>query len=375
MGLSLWKRNGVWYARGRVALPDGTSVPVNRSTRIEVAPGTRRIAERAAQRLADEARGGAHARPGAAWHEPTSTGATVRDAVEAYLRRRDVCGDFVRLLESFASAFGGVRLVDLDEAAILAWARSGPRLRARGVDAAPRTVQGRLKAVRVVLRMAERKLGWAVPELELPASGRGAKLAKWLSIEDRDRLLAAFDPHWRPFATTLFMTGARPVELGRLTWGDVRAPTRHQAFGRLILRHLKGRSHGALEWRSRDVPIGRELVECLGAPGRPDEVVFRDTAGKPVSDGTARQELAAAARVEIGEAFRLAAESAGLAHLGITPYWARHTFASLLVQDGVPLQVVAELLGHTSTQEVESTYGHLAPHQKEDAVRSLGRMA
>jgi hypothetical protein len=44
MGVNLWKRNGVWYARGRVVLPDGTSVPVNRSTRIEVGPGTRRYA-------------------------------------------------------------------------------------------------------------------------------------------------------------------------------------------------------------------------------------------------------------------------------------------------------------------------------------------
>jgi integrase len=96
------------------------------------------------------------------------------------------------------------------------------------------------------------------------------------------------------------------------------------------------------------------------------------TAGKSVSDGTDRRELAATARSEIGLAFRLAAESAGLARLGVTPYLGRHTFASLLVQDGVPLQVVTELLGHTSTQEVESTYGHLAPHPKEDAVRSLG---
>jgi integrase len=82
-------------------------------------------------------------------------------------------------------------------------------------------------------------------------------------------------------------------------------------------------------------------------------------------------ELRSKARAQIGEAFQRAAEAAGLGHLGITPYWARHTFASLLVQDNVPLTVVAELLGHASISEVERTYGHLAPHQKERALTGL----
>jgi integrase len=376
MSLGLWNRNGIWYARGRVHLPDGTSVAMNRSTKIEVAPGTKRFAERAAQRLVDELRAGGRrptARRGAAQPDPAR--ATVRDAADAYLRHRDVCADFAMLIESFAACFGSVRLGDLEEEALMVWARTGPRLQAEGREAAPRTVLGRIKAVRAVLGLAERRLGWPVPRLDLACSAPTTKTPKWLTLEERAALLAAFEPHWRPFATILFVTGARPVELGRLTWADVRSPIGHQACGRVFLRHLKGRSTGALHWHERDVPVARATLALLGEPGDPGAVVFRDPDGAPLVGQAGyggRAELTARARAQIGAAFAEAAARAGLDERGITPYWARHTFASLLVQDNVPMQVVAELLGHTTSREVERTYGHLAPHQKEAAVVRAG---
>ena len=182
------------------------------------------------------------------------------------------------------------------------------------------------------------------------------------------------DPFWRPIAVFLFMTGARPIELGRLTWADVHLPTRRQERGRIILRHLKGRSTGVLQWRTRDVPVAANVLALLPDRGQSDGFVFQDDEGAPIAEAGGRQarlEVSANARAKIGEAFRSAADACGLGPLGVTPYWARQTFASLLVQDNVPLQVVAELLGHTSTREVQRTYGHLDPHQKERALASL----
>jgi integrase len=49
----------------------------------------------------------------------------------------------------------------------------------------------------------------------------------------------------------------------------------------------------------------------------------------------------------------------------------RHTYASGLVNKGVPLAFVAELLGHTDIRMVSKHYGHLAPNALADAVRSL----
>lgn len=48
----------------------------------------------------------------------------------------------------------------------------------------------------------------------------------------------------------------------------------------------------------------------------------------------------------------------------------RHTFASWLVQAGVQLQVVSDLLGHAS-MEMTLRYAHLAPDVKRDAVNVL----
>src|SRR5262249_55261830 len=47
----------------------------------------------------------------------------------------------------------------------------------------------------------------------------------------------------------------------------------------------------------------------------------------------------------------------------------RHTWASLAVMNGVPLLVVAKVLGHRDTKMVELHYAHLAPSYVAEAVR------
>jgi len=51
----------------------------------------------------------------------------------------------------------------------------------------------------------------------------------------------------------------------------------------------------------------------------------------------------------------------------------RHTFASRLVQAGVPILTVKELCGH-KTIEVTLKYAHLAPHNLTDAIAKLNQM-
>ena len=48
----------------------------------------------------------------------------------------------------------------------------------------------------------------------------------------------------------------------------------------------------------------------------------------------------------------------------------RHTYASLALMNGVPMQVVSENLGHADTRMVEKHYGHLAPSYIADAIRT-----
>ena len=50
----------------------------------------------------------------------------------------------------------------------------------------------------------------------------------------------------------------------------------------------------------------------------------------------------------------------------------RHTFASRLVQSGIGIQIVQELLGH-KTIKMTLRYAHLAPHNKTEARMALER--
>jgi integrase len=63
-----------------------------------------------------------------------------------------------------------------------------------------------------------------------------------------------------------------------------------------------------------------------------------------------------------------------VAHAHIAPpvtfHGLRHTWASLAVMNGVPLQVIAQNLGHADTRMVERHYGHMARSHVVDAIRA-----
>ncbi len=67
-------------------------------------------------------------------------------------------------------------------------------------------------------------------------------------------------------------------------------------------------------------------------------------------------------------ALKKAVKAAGLP-AGIGFHSLRHSYASQLVQAGVPLPVVATQLGHVSSDTVSRTYAHMAPQIRESEVR------
>ena len=72
------------------------------------------------------------------------------------------------------------------------------------------------------------------------------------------------------------------------------------------------------------------------------------------------------------DAFELAGIKYGREGDGLTLHSGRHTYASWLAQDGIPLNVIATLLGDT-TKVVEETYAHLIPDTYRSVVQCIER--
>jgi len=58
----------------------------------------------------------------------------------------------------------------------------------------------------------------------------------------------------------------------------------------------------------------------------------------------------------------------------IRPHDTRHTAATLLLEAGIPVKVVSERLGHSTTSITADIYQHVAPHMQEEAANKLGAM-
>jgi integrase len=112
----------------------------------------------------------------------------------------------------------------------------------------------------------------------------------------------------------------------------------------------------------RVVPVPGHILKGMSAlmAGRPrDALVFTAPEGGPVDDGNFRDRV-----------WYPAVEAAGIRRF--PPRIMRHTAASWLVIDGVPLYDVQALLGHESYRTTER-YAHLAPDAHDKVVQSWAR--
>lgn len=113
----------------------------------------------------------------------------------------------------------------------------------------------------------------------------------------------------------------------------------------------------------RTVPAPAFVLEALAehlrlfTPG-PFGMIFSNTRGKAVNRQSLHRSLAAALR------------AAGLP-AGITFHQLRHTYASLLIDGGESVTVVADRMGHKNATETLHTYSHLWPSSDDKTRRVL----
>jgi len=74
--------------------------------------------------------------------------------------------------------------------------------------------------------------------------------------------------------------------------------------------------------------------------------------------------------VRYNEYLKIVAMAAGI-DKPISSHWARHTGATLLLNEGIPMQIVSKICGHSSTKITEQVYAKLLDETVVDAIQDL----
>ncbi|MBC6444588.1 MAG: site-specific integrase [Alphaproteobacteria bacterium GM202ARS2] len=179
-----------------------------------------------------------------------------------------------------------------------------------------------------------------------PGERRGA----YIDRKDAPRFLAACRPeHVRLYAILALATAARPSHILELTWDRVDFAQRQIDFrDPLRPKTRKGRPI---------VPINDMALDALKLfePMAETDYVIEHY-GKPLGSmwWSIKQ---AGKRAELG--------------FELYPYCLRHTAAVWMAEDNVPLEAIAQYLGHTSTKITYEYYARYSPTYLQKAAASL----
>ena len=227
----------------------------------------------------------------------------------------------------------------------------------------PKTVNNALRILKSVLKGARR---WRYIKEDPSLDVKGYKVVQ----EEMDNLTPAeiglLLKHSRePFRTlflTAILTGMRRGEVLALQWGDIDWNSDTVFVRRSIIFDSKIRSGDSCRWHF-DTPKTRNSVRALvmsprlkealeihrlTALGNEWDLVFTNKEGRPIDPSHMLQ-----------REFTPALRCAGLRQVRFHDL--RHTYASLLINQGENVKFVQSQMGHASCQTTLDRYGHLMP--------------
>jgi integrase len=171
---------------------------------------------------------------------------------------------------------------------------------------------------------------------------------QFLTVEECRKLMRACDKDFRNLVHAALVSGCRYGELCGLR-------VAHFDRDRGLMHVAKSKSG-----RSRDVTLaheGQKLFRQLSRMKLPEASLLSKADG------------GAWGKSEQSRRMKAACLKAGLEPLGF--HQLRHSYASLLIMNGVRTILVAQNLGHRDTRMVERHYGHLTDSYKTKMIRSL----
>lgn len=192
---------------------------------------------------------------------------------------------------------------------------------------------------------------------------RGMKVQEpvFLSKDEFQRVYEAIKPRWQPLVAFLVGSQLRWSEAAALDWTDINRDTLPPTVR--VTKAWKRRKDGPEVMgppkspkSRRTVSLWPELVAQLGLPGK--GFVFQNPDGGRIPTRT------------FANAWALAKRDSGISQ-NPRVHDLRHTGASWLIADGVPLPFIQARLGHESITTTVGTYGHLLPDAHTQMADSL----
>lgn len=291
--------------------------------------------------------------------------------------------DNIRITKHVAPQWDATRLDDIARPAVQAWVRHLSRPKSEGgAGLSPSTVRKTVGVFSASLKAAMREgLIDANPctTLEYPAIPPSPE--RWLSTAETGALRDVLADQYLFTFELLLGTGARWGEACGIHWDDVDLSRKTVTF-RWSWERREHYFKAPKTGRIRIVPIGEKLVallterldrDGLGEPPRVDYrggsrplygVVLRTNAGTPPNGTSFAHGLTAAGNAAF------TGTGVNRKRVGnVRPHDLRHSYASRLVQSGVPLDTVSKLMGHSSVL-VTQRYASAGESQW-DAVRGV----
>ena len=248
-----------------------------------------------------------------------------------------------------------------------------------------RSIKGILSQLKLLWVYAIKKKIVTDPQKPFPGTfvekpSLNNKRMAFLTWKQAQELLAYFnceehiDMH--DYCLLTLYTGMRPSEIHRLTWNGIETG--------LIFKTKNGKQryiffqHAAIQSmlnRRRAMFPERQPHDLVFPRNRPDKNGRMDTPRNEIPDSfdNAIQKLGfykPLPQPENETAKEKTMRRQENRNKKIVFYSLRHTFASWLVQQGTPLYIVRDAMGHSS-QEITERYAHLSPTHIQQAVSKL----
>ena len=254
---------------------------------------------------------------------------TFDKAVEMFLdekRKRRTIMDYTERSRWWLQRFRGMHLNLITQDLII------QTIKQREGEVAPATLNRLLATLKTILRLAHRKYEWIdrVPAFFFYEEPKGR--TRWLQPHEIARLLDALPEHERDIAMFSFATGLRQGNVRRLRWEQVN----------LNLRVVFIDGDDMKNGRDLGIPLNEAALAVLRRNiGKHWESVFTYR-GRPLRASSSATWKRALAKAGI-EDFRR--------------HDMRHTWASMMVQSGVPDNVIQKL-GAWETPKMVQRYAH-----------------